>query len=274
MGFWHGICSLRDVYCVRLVVRGGMSRVLLVDDEKNVLKTLTIGLRRRGYVVQQARSGFEALRILEEESYDFVVSDVRMFPMDGYTLASHVRERYPEVSVVLISAYGFEEEKSGREAPVISRLTKPFSVTELVEVLEEERQKRQESRGKRVLVVGETKVIRGISDVLEEEGFRVDVLAPGANVEKRLKRVAYDLFLIDESLLNGKKWKILNEIDQHASTKPVIVLTNNGGKKDAVAASDLATAVLDKQAFFENRSWAVAFLRDNMVEVGSEADGS
>ena len=70
-----------------------MSRVLIVDDEKNVLKTLSIGLRRYKYLVEQAQNGPDALTILDRESCDFVVSDIRMSPMDGYTLASEIQQK-------------------------------------------------------------------------------------------------------------------------------------------------------------------------------------
>lgn len=119
-----------------------MSRVLVVDDEKNVLKTISMGLSRYEYTVRQARSGPEALKILESDPCDFVVSDIRMFPMDGYTLASLIRKKYPQMNIILMSAYGFEdkiyEQTEFMEYP---RLTKPFSVSELVKIIGEEGKK-------------------------------------------------------------------------------------------------------------------------------------
>ena len=119
-----------------------MSRILLVDDEKNVLKSLSIGLRRYDYSVSQAKNGMEALRVLEESPCDIVVSDVRMSPMDGYALAARVKERYPGTSIVLMSAYGFEEEMDESDGGLINHcLTKPFAITDLVQILREEEMK-------------------------------------------------------------------------------------------------------------------------------------
>ena len=116
-----------------------MSQVLIVDDEKNVLKTLSMGLKRSHFTVQEARSGEEALKIMEEDGCEVVISDVRMSPMDGYTLISHIREKYPRVRIVLISAYGFEdEEPEKRRQYQYPRLTKPFTVAELVNVVSNE----------------------------------------------------------------------------------------------------------------------------------------
>lgn len=128
------LCFVSEVNC--------MSRILLVDDEKNVLKSLSIGLRRYDYSVSQAKNGTEALRVLEENPCDIVISDVRMSPMDGYALAARVREKYPGTSIVLMSAYGFEEETDENGGDLVNhRLTKPFAITDLVQILREEEMK-------------------------------------------------------------------------------------------------------------------------------------
>ncbi len=116
-----------------------MSQILIVDDEKNVLKTLAIGLERSHFSVKRARTGAEALKIMDEDTCEIVVSDICMSPMDGYTLVSRIREKYPWVRIVLISAYGFDEEKpEKKEQFQYPRLTKPFSVSDLIRILHNE----------------------------------------------------------------------------------------------------------------------------------------
>ena len=73
-----------------------MTSVLLVDDEKNVLTSLSIGLRRHDYTVRQAQSGIEALRIMEKSPCDIVVSDVRMTISE---LAELVMSRFDKVPI-------------------------------------------------------------------------------------------------------------------------------------------------------------------------------
>ena len=110
-----------------------MSTVLLVDDEKNVLKTLSLSLKRHDFTVQQAQTGPDALRLLEREPCDFVVSDIRMTPMDGYKLASAIRKRYPEMPVIFMTAFAGED-AGGLSDRIgdIPKLTKPFPVVDLV----------------------------------------------------------------------------------------------------------------------------------------------
>ncbi|MBN2031193.1 response regulator [bacterium] len=116
-----------------------MSQVLIVDDEKNVLKTLSIGLKRSDFTVREARNGKEAFKIMEEDMCEIVVSDIRMAPMDGYTMVSQLREKYPQVRIILMSAYGFDEEDPEKKMLYqYPRLTKPFTVAELVRFISNE----------------------------------------------------------------------------------------------------------------------------------------
>lgn len=129
-----------------------MSQVLLVDDEKNVLTSLAIGLRRSRYSVREARSGKEALDIMEEDPCQVVISDIRMEPINGYCLAEKLKEKYPETMVVLMSAYDFEEDDlKKRGCREYHTLTKPFPVDALLRIVKEacpsESGERAECRG-------------------------------------------------------------------------------------------------------------------------------
>ena len=67
------------------------NRLLVVDDEPNLLRAVAATLRAEGYEVQTARSGAEALLRVAERLPDLIVSDVRMPGMDGYALSRQLR---------------------------------------------------------------------------------------------------------------------------------------------------------------------------------------
>jgi DNA-binding NtrC family response regulator len=235
-----------------------MSRVLIVDDEKNVLMTLSMGLKRHDFDVHQAQSGPAALEILKKEAVDFVVSDVRMHPMDGMTLARQIHASHPEVGIVLMSAYGFE---GARSMQGFHQLTKPFDVSTLVKILNERnRAKTKEEPAKGILLVcGEYHACEAVQSVLDQLGFEVHVLDSAQNFRDQNQETAYDLFLIDESFLEGDQWKILNEIDLYAPFKPVVILAK-GGRCSPVETRDLSIAMMDKDRFFQNPAWAGEYL--------------
>ena len=109
-----------------------MSRVLLVDDNSNVLLTLAIALRRRGHDVTTAANGTQALAQLYNHTFDVVVSDVRMPDMSGVQLANLIRRRKHAPRVILTSAYStLEAHYDVAEA----FLCKPVDVTQLDDLL-------------------------------------------------------------------------------------------------------------------------------------------
>ena len=82
--------------------------VLVVDDEPGVRETLGVTLRKNGYEVSLASTAAEALERLSEANIGVVISDVRMPGMGGEGLLDRVIASYPDVTVIIMSAYGSE----------------------------------------------------------------------------------------------------------------------------------------------------------------------
>lgn len=91
----------------------GRSRVLVVDDEPGFLRLLVSVLASRDLDVLTATTGGEALDVLAAEPVDVVITDVLMPDMSGNELFSRIRDSYPDVPVILITAYGSTEEAIG-----------------------------------------------------------------------------------------------------------------------------------------------------------------
>lgn len=79
--------------------------ILLVDDDEVTRKNLTRLFRREGIHVSTADSGYTALKRLSETAYDLVISDLVMADMDGLELLSHIKTRFPDIEVILITGY-------------------------------------------------------------------------------------------------------------------------------------------------------------------------
>ena len=110
-------------------------RVLIVDDEANIVAALDYLLRRSGYEVSVAATGDEALRQVEAFAPDLVLLDVMMPQKSGYEVCRRVRERpeWSAVKIVMLSAKGREAEVSkGISLGADLYVTKPFSNAELV----------------------------------------------------------------------------------------------------------------------------------------------
>ena len=103
-------------------------RILVVDDEPGLSMAMAQALRRKGFEVDTARGGAEALSAISRQEYPLVFTDLRMPGMDGRELLSRLRKLSPETRVVLVTAYATVESAVAcvREGAV-DYLMKPFS---------------------------------------------------------------------------------------------------------------------------------------------------
>ena len=110
-------------------------KVLIVDDEPNIVTALEFLLRRSGYDVRLAVNGAEALEQVDAWQPDVVLLDIMMPGMSGYEVCQKMRER-PElarIKIVMLSAKGSEAEiNKGMSLGADLYVTKPFSTQELV----------------------------------------------------------------------------------------------------------------------------------------------
>ncbi len=81
-------------------------RTLLVEDEPNMVRTLSKILERRGHTVDSAPNGAEALRLLAAHAYDLVITDLNMPVMDGLQLLREMKARGLEAAVIVLTGYG------------------------------------------------------------------------------------------------------------------------------------------------------------------------
>ncbi len=83
--------------------------LLLVDDDRHVLDSMSDWLREQGYDVAEASSRADALRQVDHRSFDLVLSDVRLQDGDGFDVLAHCRKHHPETTVILLTGYGTVE---------------------------------------------------------------------------------------------------------------------------------------------------------------------
>ena len=110
-------------------------RVLIADDEPNIVTALEFLLQRSGFDVQIARDGDEALQMIEAHKPDLVLLDVMMPIRSGYDVCQRMRERedWRDIKIVMLSAKGRDVEvNKGLSIGADLYITKPFSTIELV----------------------------------------------------------------------------------------------------------------------------------------------
>ena len=115
-----------------------MKNVLIVDDEKSLLLTMQAGFVafKDKFTVHTAENGKEAANILESTPIDLVVTDLKMPEMDGFELLVHINTHFPNIPVIVMTAFGTPEiETNLKENGMLRLLEKPVDFDELTQAI-------------------------------------------------------------------------------------------------------------------------------------------
>ena len=111
-------------------------KILLVDDEKEFVETLSERMEIRDLKPDIALSGEQALEKVEEDMPDVMVLDLKMPGIDGMEVLRQVRKKYPNVQVIMLTGHGSEkDEKEARRLGAFEYLQKPTGVDKIVSTI-------------------------------------------------------------------------------------------------------------------------------------------
>ena len=107
-------------------------RLLIIEDELDILKAISRGLRKCGYAVDTAEDGLIGLELCAINQYDLVVLDLNLPGLDGMEVLKKLRSEDPELKVLILSArYSVEDKVAGLDEGANDYLVKPFHFAEL-----------------------------------------------------------------------------------------------------------------------------------------------
>jgi CheY-like chemotaxis protein len=111
-------------------------RILLVEDHEPTRAIMAQALTRRGYEVTTAGSAESAIKLLDQNTYDLLLSDIGLPGASGLDLVARIREKNPFLHAIATTAYGTEEDIAQSDAAGFSgHLTKPISIERLDEMI-------------------------------------------------------------------------------------------------------------------------------------------
>jgi two-component system, NtrC family, response regulator HydG len=135
-------------------VNSEQATILVVDDDQDMVSALCDILRQAGYRALSANSGHDALAIVEHETPDVLISDLRMAGMSGHGLQAELKRVAPDLPVIMITAFGsIQTAVESMKLGAFDYVTKPFSNAELLLIVAralENRELRQEVKRLRV----------------------------------------------------------------------------------------------------------------------------
>jgi DNA-binding response OmpR family regulator len=114
--------------------------ILVVEDEPNIVESLSFLMKKAGFIVRVARDGNAAIRTIESEAPDLVLLDIMMPRRDGYEVCRTIRANpdWDHVRIIMLSAKGRDlDRRKGLELGADDYITKPFSTRAIVERVQE-----------------------------------------------------------------------------------------------------------------------------------------
>jgi two-component system nitrogen regulation response regulator GlnG len=145
------------------------NNVWVIDDDRSIRWVLEKALNKAGMAVSAYDNAEQALSALNRHQPDAIVSDIRMPGMDGLTLLDKVKNRYPEVPVIIMTAHSdLDSAVSAYHGGAFEYLPKPFDVTEAIEQVQRACRKSQESRTQSAVTQASTTEIIGEAPAMQE----------------------------------------------------------------------------------------------------------
>jgi len=200
------------------------TKVLVVDDDRRMAKTIHDILKIKGYEVTEVNSGEEAMARVKADMPDCVLMDIKMEGISGIETMKLIKELYPDLPVVLMSAYATDEQSSeAKNHGAYAVLNKPIdihAVLSFLSILKKERS---------ILIVDDDPGFsRTLRDILQSRGYKVETEINPDNVLSDMDREYKLVVLLDLKLGDKNGTDVLRSIRSKYPAKPVILITGYG----------------------------------------------
>ncbi|MBC8869069.1 MAG: response regulator [Planctomycetes bacterium] len=176
------------------------TKILIVDDERNMRHTLAAILRDEGYAVATAATGEEAVERCNREQFGIILMDVRMTGIDGVEAFRRIRRHQEGVRVILMSAFSVDHLKEAAlDEGAIAFLSKPLDLDKVVHLI-------GEVKDTAILVVeNDEGTADALSSGLKKQGYRVTVTESPHDALELVEQIRFDLVFVDVNLpaMNG-----------------------------------------------------------------------
>lgn len=240
-------------------------RILIVDDDPMMARTVRDILRLKGHEAETAHSGPEALEKVRREDYDCVLSDVKMPGLDGVELYRAIKARQPDLPVVLMTAYADDElVREGLNEGVIAILPKPLDLDLLLGFF-------ASLRGKRAVAIidDDPQFCRTLGDILRAQGYTVRQITDPRAVAEQLEGNG-QVVLLDMKLGGLSGLDVLRQIKARRAGQPVLLMT--GYREEMAAMVDEALELSAYACFY--KPFQIEGLLQALTEIRHQTLGS
>jgi DNA-binding NtrC family response regulator len=208
-------------------------KILLVDDEKEFVESLSERLELRNLEADVVYDGEQALDALKKGKHDVMVLDLRMPGIDGIEVLRQAKKRNPNVQVVVLTGHGTDKDEAmAKKLGAIAYLKKPVDIDHLIGALKKEKMKV-------LLVDDEREFVESLSERLELRNLEADVAYDGEQALDVLKEGKHDVMVLDLRMPGIDGIEVLRQAKKRNPNVQVVILTGHGTDKDEAMAKKL-----------------------------------
>ncbi len=220
-----------------------MATVMIVDDDLEFAGSAKDIFEGEGHEVMSAYDGPQAVEMVKQRKPDLLLMDIKMPGMDGVTAYSNIKAIYPDLHVILVTAYPeMDLISSALREGAFGCFEKPLDLERLLCVVDEV----LSGNAKVLLIDDDREFCLSMMDALEEKGYKVSVAHHQDTAIEELRHSNFDLVLVDMKLGLADGWKAYCELRELRPSVPVLAIT---GYPDDVG--HLAQRITER----ENRPW-------------------
>ena len=205
-------------------------RVLVVDDNRDIVANICDILNDCGYETDAAYDGQSALQLVDQRSYDVAVLDFKMPDLDGATLCQEIRSRRSEIVPIMVTAYaGSDGAKRAIEAGTKSVLPKPVDLHALLSMIET-----AANSPIIFLVDDDQEFAQSLRDTLNDQGYRVCLAHGQSEAVEKIRSADVRVAIVDLGLGDGDGRDVIDQISQSQPTARTIVVTGDRGAEKSL----------------------------------------
>jgi len=214
------------------------ANVLVVDDQIGMLETFTDILEDKGFDVDTAEDGFQAIRKVKEQGFDIIFMDIKMPGINGVQTFREIKKINPKASVIMMTAYSAEDlVKEAIEEGAYTVIYKPFDMDKVIQTIERVLQTVL------ILVVDDRLEDREtFKDILVSKGYKVTTARDGYEAIELVKKGNFDIIFIDVKMPGIDGVKTFEEVHKIRPNIPVIMVTG-------YSVEELVKDAIDKGAY-------------------------
>jgi DNA-binding NtrC family response regulator len=217
-------------------MNGGVSRILIVDDDEDNCRNLSDILIDVGYVVDYALEGRAALDLVAKSPYDVALLDLKMPGMSGLELYHEIKKLRAATVAMIVTAYASSATgEQARAAGAWKVVPKPVNFPALLQLV-------NEALGQPLVLVVDDDVdlCANLWDTLRERGYRVSLAHSAGDAAEQLFDLSYQVVLIDMRLPDSSGTLLLQEVRRKSPSARTVLITGHCSEMSELADKALA----------------------------------